>query len=626
MLAALAVALHITTPASVAGDLVFVLIVILSLKLPKREHTIWTASLCTGLEFITVFLMPDDSPQLQTVLMNRSLTLVAVWTLAILGWDHRGLQRFIDTYRADVERKTADLQHAQGQLAAAQAHGAAIAQELEEHRLLYASLVENLPIHMFRKDVEGRVTFANPSYCELLGIPLEELLGKTDHELFPRELADKYRRDDQWVLSSGRRFEAIEGHQLPDGTKTYVEVMKTPLLDAAGRAWGLQGIFWDVTQRETAANELRESEARTRAIFEHAMDSMILIDEQGRVVEMNPAAELLFQCRRRDMKGRELAEAFLPPSSCEIFRQTLERYTGDQEAGSMIGQRRELQMRRRTGELFLAEVAVQVFTLQDSQAGFAVFARDITVAHQAEEERKLAALRLQQAKEAAESANEAKSLFLANMSHEIRTPMNAVIGMTEMVLDTPLTAQQREYLRIVQESSESLLEVINDILDFSKIEAGRLDVETVPFDLDDKLGDALKSLAVRAAGKQLELAYRPDSRIPRIVLGDPYRLRQIVVNLVGNAIKFTHEGEVELSVEVVRDDESEVELHFAVRDTGIGISEDKLAAIFQPFEQADKSTTRRYGGTGLGLSISRRLAEIMGGRLWVESQFGAGST
>ena len=357
---------------------------------------------------------------------------------------------------------------------------------LRDSEALYSSLVENIPVQVLRKDLEGRFQFANRSYCALMGIALDDIIGKTDFDFYPPDLANKYREDDRRVAETGVLFECIEKNT-HYGEVRDVQVMKSAVRDAAGRAVGVQVIFWDVTER------VRAEAAMARA------------------------------------------------------------------------------------------------------------------------------------KEAAEEASRAKSAFLANMSHEIRTPMNGILGMTELVLDTDLTSEQREYLTVVHQSGEVLMGIINDILDFSKIEAGRIDLERTVFDLHETVGDTLKSLAVRAHRKSLELACHIHPEVPIAVLGDSTRLRQVLVNLVDNAIKFTESGEVVLELRRRAEADGSVDLQFTVRDTGIGIADDKLEKIFGVFEQADSTTTRRFGGTGLGLAICSRLVELMGGRIWVESHLGRGS-
>ena len=390
----------------------------------------------------------------------------------------------------DLERNASRLTESNRQLETELTERRRAEQALRDANAFLDSVVDNIPTMLFMKDAKAlRVVRFNKAGEELVGYSCEELIGKTDFDLYPKDEAEFFTRNDRDVLD-GMKMVEIEEEELLTRKKglRILHTKKIPICDADGNPQFLLGISEDITDKKQAMEALRA------------------------------------------------------------------------------------------------------------------------------------------AKEAAETANRAKSDFLANMSHEIRTPMNAVIGMTELVLDTQLDATQREYLTIVAESAEALLSIINQILDFSKIEADKLELESVEFDVREQVGRTLKPLGLRAHAKNLELAWYVHSAVPDWVRGDPARLRQMLVNLVGNGIKFTHEGEIVVNVQLEEERDSQVTLRFSVKDTGVGIPEEKHQAIFSAFEQADMSTTREFGGTGLGLAITRRLAEAMGGRAWVESTPGQGST
>jgi two-component system sensor histidine kinase/response regulator len=365
------------------------------------------------------------------------------------------------------------------------------------------------------------------------------------------------------------------------------------------------------------AERLRANEERIRLIVDTAYDAFVAIDAEGRITEWNRQAEAVFGWSRADALGRLLAETVIPPRYREAHARGLRHFLETGE-GPLLNRAIEITALRREGAEFPIDLTIAPIRAK-GKYHFGAFIRDIS-------ERKRAESELRQAKEAAEAASHAKSEFLANMSHEIRTPLNGILGMTDLALDTPLTREQREYLSMVKLSADSLVAVINDILDFSKIEAQKLRLDAVDFALRDSLGDTLKALALRAQQKGLELVCHIPADVPDGLKGDPGRLRQIVVNLVGNAVKFTAAGEVVMDVALAAQTDDDVLLHFTVRDTGIGIAPEKQSLIFEAFTQADASTTRQYGGTGLGLAISARLVQMMGGNIWVESEPGRGST
>ena len=373
------------------------------------------------------------------------------------------------------------------------------------------------------------------------------------------------------------------------------------------RIRGQTDLLRNWARREVALKEKYEE------LFENANDIIFTLDLDGKLTSINKAAENLTGFNRGEALGTDILQ-YVVKEYRELARTLLERKV--RGGGPTTSY---LEICTKDGCRVPLEVNSRLIYENGTPTGVQGIARDITAHKRAEEEQ-------QKAKDAAESANRAKGEFLANMSHEIRTPLNGILGMTELALSTDLTEEQHEYLNMVKASGETLLTVINDILDFSRIEAGRLDLNPIDFDLRDALGDTLKTLSLRAHQKGLELALHVAPEVPQRVEGDPTRLRQIVVNLVSNAIKFTEHGEVVLHVSLESESDKDLCLRFRVTDTGIGIPSEKHTMIFAPFTQADSSATRRHGGTGLGLAICFQLVELMGGHLWVESEVDKGSS
>ena len=367
--------------------------------------------------------------------------------------------------------------------------------------------------------------------------------------------------------------------------------------------------------RATAAEAaMRESEQRYRHIVDLAHDIIYSTDAEGRFTFCNPTAVRLLKYSSEDLIGRRYLDLVRPD-----YRQAVERFYGRQFVKQTPSTYFELPVLAQDGsELWIGQ-NVQLIIENGRLDGFHAVARDVT-------ERKRAEAELQKAKGVAEAANRAKSEFLANMSHEIRTPMNAIIGMADLLSETPLTKEQEEYVRVFRRASDNLLALVNDILDLSKVEAGGLTLEHVEFDLVELIEKTSEMVAKVAHDKGLELACQVMADVPRDLVGDPHRLRQILLNLMGNALKFTMAGEVVMRVQNDPDARQPGALLFSVSDTGIGVPGDKLGIIFESFTQADSSTTRQYGGTGLGLAISKRLVELMGGRIWATSTVGQGST
>jgi two-component system, sensor histidine kinase and response regulator len=446
----------------------------------------------------------------------------------------------------------------------------------------------------------------------------ESTLGYTREEVLRTPMLDFIHPDDleptlNEIAKQSREYRTkhfVNRYRCKDGSYRIFEWRTTFNRDDSTRF----GIAKDITEQLQWEESLRESEERFRIMADSCPTIIWVTDAAGRTTLTNRIC--------REFFGTTFEQADRDQSRLLIHPDDHSEYIGKflLAVRERAPFRAEARVRRSDGEWrWIASYAEPRLSLNGEFLGHVGISPDITDRKQSEDA-------LQRAKEAAEAANRSKSEFLANMSHEIRTPMNGVIGLTELALDTDLTSEQRGYLEDVKNSADSLLRILNDILDFSKIEAGKLEFEVIEFDLRQTVESMLKILGVRAAAKNLELACDLDPLVPSRVLGDPGRLRQILINLTGNAIKFTERGEVVIRVERLSETAEEVELHFSVEDTGIGIPFNKRRHVFSAFSQADSSLTRTFGGTGLGLSISSQLVEMMGGRISLESEEGIGST
>ncbi|MDD2760566.1 MAG: PAS domain S-box protein, partial [Methylomonas sp.] len=427
-------------------------------------------------------------------------------------------------------------------------------------------------------------------------------------------------------LENKERYRAEIRLRHKDGSYRWVLDRGEALRDENGKPVRMIGSITDITERKAAEAELIRyrdhleemvalATAEVQAIVKTAVNGVISIDETGAIRVFNPAAEKLFGWKAEDIVGKNVSILMPEPYASE-HDAFIRRFLQTHQA-KILGIERETVAKRQDGSVFPVSLAVGHGLLSEGRHIFVAFIADITQQKRAEQELRLA-------KEAAEAAAKAKANFLANMSHEIRTPMNTVIGFAEVALQKDdLPADTREHIRTILASGRHLLNVINDILDFSKIEAGKVELESVCFNLPFAVRETLQAIGLRASEKGLKIELSIAPELPQFYSGDPNRLRQVILNLVGNAVKFTESGTISVAIEKAEGDEM---LHFAISDTGIGMTQEQTEKIFDSFSQADSTTSRRFGGTGLGTTISKQIVEMMGGRIWVESELGLGST
>jgi PAS domain S-box-containing protein len=463
------------------------------------------------------------------------------------------------------------------------------------------TIINHLPFGMVLVNRNKQIQSVNQTALNIMRLDSDQdLIGKICHnKICP---ADECNCP---VLDLGQAVDSSERTVLDkDGGK--IPVMKSVIqINLDGQDVLLEA-FVDISQSKKIESALANAEKKTRTVLETSAEPMVVYDKKGRATFINPAFERVFGWKPEEFQNKKID--FVPKKA---LAETMAAVAQLAKGQSCYG----LETIRNTKNGDQKTIRVSASPIMDETGhytGSVVNLQDIS--------------ELVASRQAAEAANQAKSEFLANMSHEIRTPMNGVIGMTGLLLDTRLTAEQRRYAETVRASGESLLSLINDILDFSKIEAQKLDLEIIDFDLQSLLDDFAATLALQAHEKGLELVCSLAPEVPALVRGDPGRLRQILTNLAGNAVKFTPAGEVAIHATLESVTGDAVLVRFAVRDTGIGIPQDKMERLFKAFEQVDASTTRKFGGTGLGLTISKQLAEMMGGAIGVKSIAGQGST
>jgi len=483
----------------------------------------------------------------------------------------------------------------------------------EDAQRFLASIVESSGDAIVGRSPDGIIRSWNHGAEILYGYEAPEVIGKPVSMLVPPEALDACLENIE-ALKRGERVARETIGLSKDGQRIEISLNISPIRNAKGEITAAAAIVRDMREHRRGEDALRRSEEKYRSLVANVPDVVWSADKNGRTIFVSSNIEKICGYTPEEIYESGVWFDRVHPDDAAGLRAASERLIAH---GKPLEYEYRIQHKDSRWIWLLAKATSRYE--RDGGQYIDGIASDIT-------EQKQTLEALIKAKEAAEAASRAKSEFLANMSHEIRTPMNGVMGMTDLLLDTELTSEQRDCMNTVKSSADSLLNVINDILDFSKIEARKLDLECVAFDLRSSVHATLKPMGIRAAQKGIELVYHIAHDIPTILIGDAGRLRQILINLAGNAIKFTEHGEVAIEVGKLDQTDAQITIEFAIRDTGIGIAPGKQQSIYEAFVQADTSFTRRFGGTGLGLAISSKLAGMMGGKIWMESEQGKGST
>ena len=483
--------------------------------------------------------------------------------------------------------------------------------ELIESKELFQTVFKNTAAAIMVTDKNEKIIAWNPFTEKMLGATKEDLFNKAVRELYPQK---EWRRIRSFAIRQvGMKANIQTQIYRMDGQELDVDLSISVLKDLDGKVIGSIGIIRDITEQKIAERKIRESENTIRVILDNSAAAITLTDAEERIISWNKYTEEMLGLSEKDIYLKHISMLY-PKAEWKKIREANIRE---------LGSKHHMESKALCSDGSEIDVDLSVNILRNEQGeitGSVGIMQDIT-------EQKKAKEMLLQAKVAAEEASNAKSLFLANMSHEVRTPMNTIMGMLDLTLDSELEKEQRDNLSVAKDASVNLLSLLNDILDLSRVEAGKITLEDIEFHLHNVARSVVKGMQVLAMDKNLELELDIQPGVPELLEGDPVRIRQVIINLINNAIKFTPKGKIRTEIKVASDAENgNMMLLFGIVDQGVGIPKDKQSKIFEVFSQADDSTTRRFGGTGLGLAISKRLVEMMGGRIWVESEEGVGST
>lgn len=483
----------------------------------------------------------------------------------------------------------------------------------------YDKVLEKLSDFVFFKDENGHYLDVSDSFLNLIDYDSKDnVIGKSDDELFPLEIAEYLKKQDELTLEkkNNHTFHAWFAHR--EFGMILADVLETPVFDDNNQMTGILGIMRNITEQYNSTQTIKRREAELKAVFQTIPLPMAIKDTNGRYIYFNKHHKDYYGIKDDSINQsiyERMYETDMADTETIKKLQKQDQFVFDQRTPSTIRIMSHLGDKQKYADVIKAPIMDN----NGGLIGIIVITHDVTEIVKYEDI-------ISAAKEEAEKTSKMKSEFIANVSHEIRTPMNGVLGFIQLLETTSLSDEQKDYIDEIKKSSKTMLELLNNVLDLSKAEAGRMTFERIPFNIRDLADDAASSLVSLVANKEIDITSYIDSNIHENLIGDPLKLKQVLTNLIGNAVKFTEKGEIRIMLQLIKDYENEVEVLFRVDDTGVGIKKENLESIFEVFRQGDSSTTRKYGGTGLGLAISKHIVEQLGGKINVESEYGIGSS